>query len=327
MSRVTSLTNIPDAQLNRWIKRVALLVVVVLVAFVAFYVVDRFRAPAPSLVDRNIATLEEAVRTDPKDIVARGKLADMYFAAERYEDAVGQYSAIIDSGKEIELASLGRAQSYQELGRYDEAKVDYAAVVEIAKDGEMANVDPNLQAAYFGLGAIALAQGKPKDAVEPLESAVAIIRTDADALTALGTAYNQLNESDKALEVLRRAAALVPVGWADPYQEMAKAYTAKGDAGYASWATAMGLLAAGDDIGAEAALKTITGDAEIDAWIGLAYVAETRGDNATASDWYNKVLDKEPENESALLGLARVREITAPSNHPALPSQGAEESN
>ena len=45
MSRVTSLTNMPEEQLNRWIKRIALLFVVVLIAFVAFYVIDRFRMP------------------------------------------------------------------------------------------------------------------------------------------------------------------------------------------------------------------------------------------------------------------------------------------
>ncbi len=48
MSRVTSLTSMSDQQLNRWIKRIALLFFVVLIAFVAFYAVDRFRGqPGP----------------------------------------------------------------------------------------------------------------------------------------------------------------------------------------------------------------------------------------------------------------------------------------
>ena len=65
MSRVTSLTNMPEQQLNRWIKRIALLFVVVLVAFVAFYAVDRFRAPAPPIVDASSPILEEAVADGP----------------------------------------------------------------------------------------------------------------------------------------------------------------------------------------------------------------------------------------------------------------------
>ena len=100
MSRVTSLTNMPDAQLNRWIKRIALLFVVVLVAFVAFYAVDRFRAPAASIADQEVAALEEALRADPANVVARGQLADTYVAKARYEEAIALYTQIIDTGKE-----------------------------------------------------------------------------------------------------------------------------------------------------------------------------------------------------------------------------------
>ena len=83
MSRVTSLTSMPEAQLNRWIKRIGLLLIVGIVAFVAFYAVDRFRAPTAPIIDREMAAMEEAVRADPADIASRGRLADLYLAAKR----------------------------------------------------------------------------------------------------------------------------------------------------------------------------------------------------------------------------------------------------
>ena len=58
----------------------------------------------------------------------------------------------------------------------------------------MANVDPQLESAYYSLGVIALKQGQPQDAVVQLANAIQIKRTDADALNLLGTALLQAGE-------------------------------------------------------------------------------------------------------------------------------------
>ena len=111
--------------------------------------------------------------------------------------------------------------------------------MEIAKGGEMANVDPMLNAAYYGLGAIALEQDKPAEAIRFLTAAVAIKRSDADALNLLGTAYVRNGEPAKAIEPLRSAIAFVPIGWSEPYLTLAQAYGDTGDAARAAWAAAM----------------------------------------------------------------------------------------
>ena len=103
------------------------------------------------------------------------------------------------------------------LGQLDAAAKDYQAVVDIAKGGEMANVDPMLEAAYYSLGSIAMQQGKPADAIASLEKALAIKRSDADALYLIGTAYVATGETDKAETALRAAVAFVPIGWSEPY--------------------------------------------------------------------------------------------------------------
>jgi tetratricopeptide (TPR) repeat protein len=330
MFRVTSLTAMSDRQMNRLIKRIALILVVLLVAFVGFYVLDRFRLPAAPIIDREVAALEAAVQKDPADLASRGRLADLYTANGRYADAVVQYQAVLETGKADEQAHMGLAIAYKALGETDKARTDFQAVVDIAKSGEMAKVDPMLEAAYFGLGSIAIEQGKPDEAVAQLEKALAITRSDADALNLIAAAYAATGQTDKAIDAAKAAIAFVPTGWAEPYQTLAGAYTAQGKTEMAAWATAMADFAAGNVEQAEAGLTALAdgGPAAIDAQIGLGIMAETAGDTVAAEAWYSKVVAVEPRNGAAVLGLSRVRDVqsapghASPSPLPSLPAPG-----
>jgi tetratricopeptide (TPR) repeat protein len=307
MFRITSLTEISDRQLDRLLRRIAAILLIGLIAFVGFYVVDRWRVPATPMIDQRTASLEAAVRADPADIASRGQLADLYTAAARYPEAIAQYDAILGTGKEDELAHFGRGTALRASGDLAGAIVDFQAVVDIAKGGEMAHVDPMLNAAYFGLGAIALEQGRPKDAVAHLLAAVEIKRSDADALNLLGSAYLKAGEPAKAIEPLKRAIAFVPLGWTEPYTTLARAYQATGDPARSEWAGAMADLSSGDAMGAKARLLAISdGDAALEAAIGLGLVSETLGDDAAAADWYGKALAIDPANAEARLGVGRV---------------------
>lgn len=307
MTWLASLTRISEGELDRLIKRIAAVLVVGTLLFVGFYVFDRFRMPAPSMVDRTIASLEAAVREDPSDVASRGQLADAYVVAERYEDAVAQYDAILATGQADELAHFGRARASYALGNLDAAKADYQAVVDIAKEGEMAHVDPTLNAAFYGLGSIALEEDKPADAIQYLSAAVAIKRSDADALNLLGTAYVRNSEPAKAIAPLRDAIAFVPIGWSEPYMTLAQAYTDTGDPDRAEWAAAMADLSEERFDSATSRLEAIVdGPVVLDALIGLGLVSEVQGDAPAAADWYRKALEIEPANASALLGLSRV---------------------
>jgi tetratricopeptide (TPR) repeat protein len=322
MFRVTSLAKMDDKQLNHWIKRVLLLLVVGTVAFAVFYVADRWRPATTPIVDQRLAALEQAVRDKPDDTASRGQLADTYVAKGRFDDALVQYDAILAAGKDVELATFGRAAAYTGLKQLDDAAKDYQAVVDIAKGGEMANVDPMLEAAYYGLGSIAMQQAKPANAIPFLEKALAIKRSDADALYLVGTAYVANGETDKAETALRAAVAFVPIGWSEPYKALAESFTKDGKTAMAEWAGAMVDLASGKPDLAEPRLLAIAdGDAAVDAAIGLGLLYETKGDTATAAVWYGKALAKSPDNPAARLGMGRVG--PGPSALPALPLPGA----
>jgi tetratricopeptide (TPR) repeat protein len=317
MFRVTSLTEMSEKQLNRWIKRVALLIVVVFIAFVAFYVVDRYRLPQTPIVDQHLAALEEAVRAEPDNIANRGQLADLYVAKKRYADAIAQYDLIVGSGKYEAPARVGRGNAYRLSGELEAAAGDYQAVIDLLKDTDTAAADQTLQAAYYGLGSVLLAQGKAAEAIAPLTNA-SILKADADALFLLGQAQLASGDAPAAIESLTRAAAFVPVGWPDPYLALSQAYAKAGDTAHAAWATAMADIANGQYDTAETSLKVmLEGPAALDATLGLGLAAEARGDNAAATDWYTKALAIEPENNAAIMGLKRVGPMPSGSIQPA----------
>ncbi len=171
----------------------------------------------------------------------------------------------------------------------------------------MANVDPMLQASYYSLGSIAMQQARPADAILHLEKALAIKRSDADALYLIGTAYVATGETDEAETALRTAVDFVPIGWSEPYIALADAFTKAGKTAEAEWAGAMADLAAGKPELAEPRLLAIVdGEAAVDAAIGLGLLNETTGDTAAAAAWYGKALAKSPDNAAARLGMGRV---------------------
>ncbi len=296
MFRVTSPTKMDDRQLNRWIRRVLLLLVLGTIAFVAFYALDRWRPATTPIVDQRLAALEAAVRDKPDDVAARGQLADTYVAKGRYEDALVQYDAIVATGKADELARYGRAGAYVGLGRLDDAAQDYQAVVDIARDGEMANVDPMLQASYYSLGSIAMQQGRPAAAIPFLEQALAIRRSDADALYLIGTAYVATGATDKAEAALRAAVAYVPIGWSEPYAALAEGFTKAArppwPSGPARWRTSP----PASRTSPSRASCDRDGEAAVDAAIGLGLLNETRGATARRRRVVRKALAASPAN-------------------------------
>jgi tetratricopeptide (TPR) repeat protein len=330
MMRVTSLTNLSDRQLDRLIKRVALLAVVVLIGFVAFYVFDRYRLPQAPIVDREVASLESAVQANPRDIASRGRLADLYVAKGRYQDAIDQYDQILSTNEDTVQAHFGRGEALRLSGQLDAAAKDYQAVVDALKDTDEGTSSTVLEGAYLGLGRIALAESRPGDAVQPLEAALAISSADADVLDLLGAAYVKTGDTTKAIAALKKAIAFVPYGWADPYVTLADAYAKAGDTAHAGWANAMADLSDGNGTAAETQLKELaSGPAALDAAIGLGVLYETRGDTASASQWYSKALAIDPNDQAAKLGLTRVSPLASADFHagvspaPATPAPAA----
>jgi tetratricopeptide (TPR) repeat protein len=309
-----------DRTINRLIVRLSLVLVIGTVLLGVLYFFDQFRTPGPSLIDRDIAVAEQAVTENPNLLTARLALAQAYAKNGRFADAITQYDEILTAAPDAAEALLGRGTAAIALDRLDAAAADFQKIVDAAKDGEMANVDPQLETAYFSLGVIALKQGQPEEAVIQLASAIQIKRTDADALNLLGTAFLQAGEPERAIAATRQAIALVPIGWCEPYAQLEAAYAALNQSAGAQYAAGMAALCQNRPDEAKAKLEPLTSGAyAVDALIGLGLVAETQGDRAAAVGAYTRVLEKDPQNFAATTGLQRVGGVTSgsPASQPS----------
>jgi tetratricopeptide (TPR) repeat protein len=296
-----------DRTLNRLIVGSILVLAIGIPLIAVIYVMDQVRDPGPSILERSITAGEEAVRRDPNQVSARLQLATAYIAAERHEDAISQYDEILQVQPDNRAALMGRGMASIALDNLDGAAADFQKVVDLAKGGEMANVDPQLQAAYYQLGSIALKRGQATQALEPLDNAIRIIRTDADALNLYATALIQTGDATTAVKALRRAIALVPSGWCDPYAQLAQAYTALKDTAGARYATGMVAFCEKRPDEATAVLQPLVGGPyAVDAALGLGLIAEEQGDGSTATAMYSKVLKSDPQNFGAIAGLNRL---------------------
>jgi tetratricopeptide (TPR) repeat protein len=307
-----------DRTLNRILLGLIVAIVIGVPAIALVYVLDRNVDPGPPVAERAIAAGEEAVRNDPNRLSNRYGLAMAYVAADRQADAITQFSEILKVEPVHRGALLGRADAYATLGDLAAAARDFQALVDATAGGEMAMVDPQREAAFYGLGSIALSQARPADAVIALTEAVKINRTDADALNLLGAALLQTGDTENAIKALRAALALVPAGWCEPYAQLGAAYAAAGNTAGAQYGSGMVALCEQRIEAAEQILTPlIEGPLAMDALIGLGLAAEERGDQTAAIDFYSRVYATDPTNFNAITGLNR---LGAPD--PAAPNGG-----
>ena len=148
-------------------------------------------AAAPSLVQRQVALTEAAVRKSPDDLQARLQLGLVYEQAQRYDDAVAQFDQVLKAAPDNKDALLGKGFALMTAGELDKAVVPLTAIVKATRKGEFAGADTQLAAAYYYLGVIAVKQDKPDAALTQLGHALKIEPTDSDAMYQVGLAQLQ----------------------------------------------------------------------------------------------------------------------------------------
>ncbi len=326
MRMTTARRAVTDRTLNRLIVALAALLIIGLPAIAVLYFMDRNVDPGPSMTQRTIDAAEAAVRLDPNKLSTRLGLAAAYVDAGRQQDAIAQFSQVLSADAGNSVALLGRADAYVALQQLDAAKRDYQALVDATKGEETAGADPKLEAAYYGLGSIALQQNRPRDAATFLADAITINRTDADALNLMGTALIRIGDTKNAVAALRDAIALVPTGWCDPYTNLQQAYAALRDEAGTQYAKGMIALCQNRAADATALLQPLVGGPlNRDALIGLGEAAEAQNDTAAATSYYSRVYEADPKDFAAITGLNRLG-ASAPSVAPsASPSADASE--
>ncbi|NPA31028.1 MAG: tetratricopeptide repeat protein [Chloroflexi bacterium] len=285
------------------------LLVVVSLAFAAYYYRDRFYAQAPlSPAERALREAEQAVRENPSDPDLRVHLAALYYENHLYDRAFEAASQVLKAYPNHEAALLLAGMAAVQQHRLEEAIPLLERFIALRKDRPGANADLQLEMAYYfvGLGYVTL--GQSDKAIEALQAALRISPTDADALYQLGVAYQSQGQCEKALAAFEQAVRLVP-DFVDAYQGLAQCYGALGQEDRRLYAE--GMVAFGEKryrtarAKLEQAVERLPDYAP--AWLGLGLVYEKLGDLEAAQQALARALELAPHDLAIEHAYGRVQ--------------------
>jgi tetratricopeptide (TPR) repeat protein len=307
MATLAHLDTMSDRTLRRLTRWGVVALVVLLAAFTALYVIGQRSGGGPTLVERNVTTMEDAVKQAPQNVQLRLKLAEAYTKAGRTDDALAQYDEVLRAVPKNSTASLGKATLLFQKGDLDSAKALFTTMAAAAKSGEFARVDPEAQTAHYYLGSIAIKQGQYDAAITELTRAKAMDGSDADVLYLLGVAQSKKGDDADAVGNLSRAVAFVPTGWCEPWAALQTSYGNLKQGEMAQYAGAMNSFCGKDSGAAVKQLEPLTsGRAALPALLGLGLITEQQGDKASAGAWYLKAYAIAPTDTTVLSSLDRL---------------------
>jgi tetratricopeptide (TPR) repeat protein len=139
-----------------------------------------------------IKAYETAIRLNPFRDDICNSLGKLYFAEERYEEAIEAYEKAVKNYPSAQNHyALG--QAYMNSGRYTDAELQFNQVL---------RKEPHKPDGNFGLGLNYSKQGRHADAIVQFEEAIRLKNDFYDAYAELGYAHADLGEMDEAQKLV-----------------------------------------------------------------------------------------------------------------------------
>jgi len=306
MAKTASISE--DARLKRKIRIALGVLIVIVIAFAAYYYKDRYVTPA-GVADTPDPSeqLAKKVREHPNDADARLALAENYLFNRHYADAIDQAQQVVKAYPKKDRAFLILGVSYNLSQQPSKAVDPLSKFVATHEKSAGAALDTGLEAALYYIADSYLQMKRPADAIKPLEKALEINPTDADALYALGLACDRSGNHKQAISAFQKATMLVP-DYAEAYQGMAASFRALGEADLAIYAKAMVSFARNDFAGARDALVRVVAKRKSygPAQLGLGLVYEQLGGFKDSKAHLKLALQQDPGNIAVKQALGRV---------------------
>ncbi|HSQ22645.1 MAG TPA: tetratricopeptide repeat protein [Coriobacteriia bacterium] len=199
----------------RWIDvalPAAALLVVLAIGYLAYTVLStESREEETAAASRTVADLTAAIEEAPNDPAPRLKLAEVYAAAGRLDEAVEQYEVVlgIDEDNAAALTGLGLIAMFED--DWESAEEYWRRLIDEIGTEQYAGLDQRLAVAYHQLGVTLIEREKYGEAVRYLKEALRIRRTAADTHYALAVAYRELGSKEKQRTHLHRALMFDPL--------------------------------------------------------------------------------------------------------------------
>jgi tetratricopeptide (TPR) repeat protein len=160
-----------------------------------------------------IKWLEKATSMDPRNVDAWYSLGRAYYTVARLDEARKTFQAVLDLDPRNVKAENNLGLIHESSGEPAAAIEAYRRAIEWQEDSLHPNEQP-----YVNLGNILMEQGQTKEALAPLEKAVALAPDNAYCRLTLGVYYHKIGRLQDAELQLERATQLDPENAVAHYQ-------------------------------------------------------------------------------------------------------------
>ena len=288
---------------------------------------------------RAIENLRKIVTLSPGNANARVKLAEALSFAGRFDEAIEQFQAALKLEPDYVPALSGLAQVAMQQKNFKVAESYWLKITGLLDNTPTSSKDPQLDAAYYGLGVTYIELKQYEDAVGALKESLRIKSSAADTHYQLSIAYGALGYPDQqrkeleitlafdpknaqpnydlglvalkegdpasAAELFRIAADYAPEDITLPQQELLK-LEAKGSA--PARLTKARALASTDASAAltEARIAAALDPKSIDAVRLVAQLWEKQGNKELALNAYRRVVELVPDDDEATRAIKRL---------------------
>jgi Flp pilus assembly protein TadD len=154
-----------------------------------------------------------------KDLQADLAAADQLFNAQKWDESIAAYKAIMTKAPSLSVINLQIAAAYRNKKDYDSALAAY---------NELLKADPNNDKAKIGIGMTNLEKGDIEAAEQTLQAAAQSAAATREVFYNLGEVEFAKGKADEAMAAYNRAAQIDPK-WGKPFFGMGKVALNKGD--------------------------------------------------------------------------------------------------
>jgi tetratricopeptide (TPR) repeat protein len=215
------------------------------------------------------AEMERVIELEPKNLAGYRDLAAIYSRQREEEKAMEVYRKLVDANDSQPQARLLLAKALQRAGKGDEAEAEFKKIIELA---------PMDIGSYRNLASFEMARGRPEVAIQVYLDATATMPREPDGYLLLGRVYGQLERTEDAKTMYRRALDVAP-GTVAAYGALAEIEEERNDITEAIDIYGAGLRARPDSI-------TLR--------FGLASAYVRARDRAAAVDQFKKIVELVP---------------------------------
>jgi tetratricopeptide (TPR) repeat protein len=139
--------------------------------------------------DRAIADHDQAIRLDPKDVVAYKNRGNAYTGKRNYDRAIADYDEAIRLDPKYGPAYNNRGNAYQYKRDYDRAIVDFDKAIQL---------DPTISTRYYNRGNAYYLKGEIDRAIADFDEAIRLDPDYTPAYTHRGLAYEKQGDRERA---------------------------------------------------------------------------------------------------------------------------------